>query len=70
MSNIAIENKPLARADIEPEFNGAFNMVSSLGDMLSALGAIGALGTQGLDDETIERAGATIFFIGHPVSPG
>jgi hypothetical protein len=67
MSNIAIENKPLARADIEPEFNDAFNMVSSLGDMLSA---IGALGTQGLDDETIERAGATIFFIGHPVSPG
>jgi hypothetical protein len=67
MSNIAIENKPLARADIEPEFNDAFNMISSLGDMLSALGA---LGTQGLDDETIERAGATIFFIGHPVSPG
>jgi hypothetical protein len=67
MSNISIENKPLARADIEPEFNDAFNMVSSLGDMLSALGA---LGTQGLDDETIERAGATIFFIGHPVSPG
>jgi hypothetical protein len=67
MSNISIENKPLARADIEPEFNDAFNMVSSLGDMLSALGA---RGTQGLDDETIERAGATIFFIGHPVSPG
>ncbi len=47
------------RPDIESEFNDSINIVSSLGDMLSVLGELGA---RDLGDETMERAGASIYW--------